>query len=331
MDKTTHFLDSILTREQRLAVLIGVNAGLQITGGSLRQAVTDATAQTDAALAIHERYQTDVLLTAMDLSAEAEAFGCPVVFSEDENPSIRSGVVTSPEQAARLDMPEVGSHRTSVHLEVAKNLVAANLGPVFGGCIGPFSLAALLMGVNDALKATITDPALVVSLLESATAFLQDYMLAFREVGATGVIMAEPTAGLLSPNALGKFSAPFVKRLVEAAQTEDFTLIYHNCGARNLHLTKILEADASVYHFGKLMNMASALQSAPSSVVLGGNIDPVAVFRYGTPEDVVEKASELLRFVKPYKNFFISSGCDLPSGVPVENLDAFCETVRDFR
>lgn len=78
MNKTTHFLDSILAREQRLAVLIGVNAGLQITGGSLRQAVMDATAQTEAALAIHERYQTDVLLTAMDLSAEAEAFGCPV-------------------------------------------------------------------------------------------------------------------------------------------------------------------------------------------------------------------------------------------------------------
>ncbi len=331
MDKTTHFLDSVLVREQRLAVLIGVNAGLQITGGSVKQAVTNAAAQTEAALAIHERYQTDVLLTAMDLSAEAEAFGCPVLFSEDETPSIRGSVVSDQSQAVRLNIPAVGSHRTSVHLKVAENLAAANLGPVFGGCIGPFSLAALLMGVNDALKATITDPALVVSLLESATAFLQDYMLAFREVGATGVIMAEPTAGLLSPNALGKFSAPYVKRLVEAAETEDFTLIYHNCGARNVHLAKILEADAGIYHFGKLMDMASALQSAPSSVVLGGNIDPVAVFRYGTPEDVREKTSELLLSAEPFKNFFISSGCDLPSGVPVANLDAFCETVRDFR
>ena len=71
MDKTTHFLDSVLVREQRLAVLIGVNAGLQITGGSVRR-VTNAAAQTEAALAIHERYQTDVLLTAMDLSAEAK-------------------------------------------------------------------------------------------------------------------------------------------------------------------------------------------------------------------------------------------------------------------
>ena len=327
----TYFNRSIINRKQRMAVLIGVNAGLQITGGSVRQAVSDAAAQTEAALAVQERYQTEVLLTAMDLSAEAEAFGCPVVFSEEETPSIRGGVATSPEQVARLSVPAVGSHRTSVHLKVAENLAAANQGPVLGGCIGPFSLAALLMGVNDALKATITEPDLVVSLLESATAFILEYLLAFRELGASGVIMAEPTAGLLSPNALGKFSSPYVKRLVEAVQIADFTLIYHNCGARNVHLAKILEGEAGVYHFGKLMDMAAALRSAPPEVVLGGNIDPVAVFRYGTPEYVHEKTSELLRLVGPYKNFFISSGCDLPSGVPVENLDAFYETVRNFR
>jgi uroporphyrinogen decarboxylase len=218
-----------------------------------------------------------------------------------------------------------------VHLKVAENLTAAKRGPVFGGCIGPFSLAALLMGVNDALKATITDPSLVVSLLDNATAFIKDYLLAFREAGAAGVIMAEPTAGLLSPNALGKFSAPYVKRLVQAVQTEDFTLVYHNCGARNVHLSKILEAEAGVYHFGKLMDMASALQSTPPEVVLGGNMDPVAIFRYGTPQEVREITSELLGSVKPNKNFFISSGCDLPSGVPVENLDAFYDTVREFR
>lgn len=331
MDITTCFLHSILAREQALAVLIGVNAGLQITGGSVRQAVTDAAVQTEAALAIHERYQTEVLLTAMDLSAEAEAFGCSVVFSEDETPSISSGAAASPEQAARLRVPEVGSHRTSIHLRVAEKLTAARRGPVFGGCIGPFSLTALLMGVNDALKATIIEPNLVVSLLESATVFIQNYMLAFRETGAVGVIMAEPTAGLLSPDALGKFSAPYVKRLVEAVQTEEFTLIYHNCGARNVHLAKILEADASVYHFGKLMDMAAALQLVPPEVVVGGNIDPVAIFRYGTPQDVREKTLELLRSAEPYKNFFISSGCDLPSGVPVENLDAFYETMREFR
>jgi hypothetical protein len=46
---------------------IGVYAGLEITGATVRDAVTNASAQADAVLALHERFNTPVMLTAMDL------------------------------------------------------------------------------------------------------------------------------------------------------------------------------------------------------------------------------------------------------------------------
>ena len=59
------------------------------------------------------------------------------------------------------------------------------------------------------------------------------------------------------------------------------------------------------------------------------NIDPVPSFAMEHLK-TCEKTSELLRSVEPLKNFFISSGCDLPSGVPVQNLDAFYENGEGF-
>jgi uroporphyrinogen decarboxylase len=102
--------------------------------------------------------------------------------------------------------------------------------------------------------------------------------------------MAEPAAGLLSPRGLARFSAPYVKRIVEAAQSEKFCIVLHNCGAKLAHLPKILESGAEIHHFGAPMDMASALDQVDKDVILAGNLDPTAVFHDGSPAKVTAQA-----------------------------------------
>jgi uroporphyrinogen decarboxylase len=64
-------------------------------------------------------------------------------------------------------------------------------------------------------------------------------------------------------------------------------------------------------------------------VILAGNLDPSAVFHAGTPEQVYAQALALAKEVKSYPNFILSSGCDLPPGTPVKNLEAFYQAARD--
>ena len=66
-------------------------------------------------------------------------------------------------------------------------------------------------------------------LLEKATEFIVAYCKD-RRVGANGVVIAEPLAGLLSPSLAEEFSGPYVKQIVDAVQDDDFLVIYHNCG-----------------------------------------------------------------------------------------------------
>jgi len=310
---------------------IGVYAGLEITGASVKEAVTNPAAQSEAVLALHERFQTDVLLTAMDLSAEADLFGCEICMDEDEIPTVIGRLVHSAGEIDQLAVPSAGDGRTAVHLETARQLSVAKTGcPVLGGVIGPFSLAGRLIGVSEALELSLLDPGLLEILVAKATQFLIDYVDCFRRVGAAGVIMAEPAAGLLSPRGLARFSSPFVRQIIEHNQAENFTLILHNCGARIQHLPKILEAGAEIYHFGELMDIGQALVQMDSGVILGGNLDPTDVFYSGTPVEVHQKTDQLLRLAAGNRNFIISSGCDLPPHTPVANLDVFYQTVRGF-
>jgi uroporphyrinogen decarboxylase len=343
----TRFSRFVMDFPGRLAMPIGAYSGLEITGESVEDVVSMPGAQFRAVMALHDRYRTPVLLTAMDLSAEAEAYGCEIRMSEREIPTVVGRLVTNEAEIAALPNPVPGDARTRVPLETAWRLVAEADGPipVLGCMLGPFSLAGRLYGVSEALEATAVEPETIEALLRQVTAYLCQYALAYRDTGAWGVIVAEPAAGLLSPAGLGRFSAPFVKRIVEAVETPDFAVVLHNCGAKIIHLESVLASGAGINHFGAPMDIVAALErvsqagpvaasgragGAGGEVILGGNLDPTAVFYSGTPQAVGEATRVLLEATQSYKNFIISSGCDIPPRTPLASLNAFYRAVAEF-
>jgi len=273
---------------------------------------------------LHKRYQTPFVLSAMDLSAEAEAFGCLVHFSETEVPSVTGRLITNVEQAKHLAIPKTGDKRTAVHLEAVRRLHSLPDKPtVLGGCIGPFSLAARLVGVSEALELTLADPDFMHVVLEKAVAFLTDYVRAFRSAGANGVMIAEPAAGLLSPRGLATFSSAYLKTIATMVADDRFALILHNCAAKPVHLPAILETGLKSFHFGMPMDIVEALGNVPADVVLCGNLDPAGVFCQLSADEVKARAAALLTATANHRNFVLSSGCDLPPNTPLANLDAF--------
>jgi uroporphyrinogen decarboxylase len=312
----------------RVVMPIAVYPGLALTGASVSDLVTNPRAQCEAALALHERYHTSVLLSAMDLSAEAEAFGAEVQFTDHEVPTVTRTVLSSPDDAKNLAVPSPGERRTAVYLETVRELKAHSGGrPVLGGCIGPFSLAGRLVGVTEAFGLTITEPGLLHELIHKCTRFLEAYVQAFVSAGADGVIMAEPSAGLLSPGAVSAFSSSYIRQIVEATRPLSFVL--HNCAARIVHLPAILESGARILHFGAPMDLPAALGKVDEDVIVCGNLDPAGVFCQPDPIAVAEQTAKLLVATAAFRNHVVSSGCDLPPQVPLANLDAFYAAARE--
>jgi uroporphyrinogen decarboxylase len=321
--KRQAFDQLVLQSPRRLALPIATYPGLALTGAKVSDIVTSPRAQLDAQAALRERHASPFALSAMDLSAEAEAFGCAVMMSDTEIPTVTGRLVTSMEEAEKLVVPQPGDKRTAVYLEAVRLLTKLPGEPfVFAGCIGPFSLAARLVGVSEAMELTATDPALMHSLLEKSAAFLTGYLKAFRSAGARGVILAEPAAGLLSPRSLSGFSSAYIKRIAAEVSEGSFTILLHNCAAKLLHLPAIQETGLKAFHFGAPMDLVGALGKVSPDVVLCGNLDPTAVFTQLPPADVTAHAAQLLAATAAHLNFVISSGCDVPPNAPLANLDA---------
>jgi uroporphyrinogen decarboxylase len=313
-------------RPTPLAMPILAYPGGRLIGASVRELVTDAARQVRAQAALRERYRTEVVLSAMDLSAEAEAFGCEILLAEGDPPTVVGRRVTNREGACDLPVPVPGAARTAVYLQTVRRLLELPGRPcVLGGMIGPFSLAGRLYGVSEALTLTVEDPDLLHALVEKSTQFLETYARAFKAAGAHGVVMAEPTAGLLSPRAMKAFSSDYITRLVAAVDDDTFTLIYHNCAAKPPHLPAILATGVKALHFGPPMDLGLALTQAGTSVVVCGNLDPTRVLLQGTPAEVRTAVRGLLTATRSHRHFVLSSGCDVPALAPPANLDAFFE------
>ena len=261
----------------------------------------------------------------------AEAFGASVTFKGNEAPSIREPLVDSAEEVRALKVPDVHSGRVDVFLDAVKE--AGKLipdRPVLGGQLGPFSLAANLMEVQKALKATRKDPDTIHLLLDKATEFLIARAKAYKEAGANGIFLAEPTAGLLSPKQHREFSAVYVKKIVDAVQDSGFYIILHNCGYVTKMVPDMVATGCKGFHFGNAVDMTEILPQIPPNVLVYGNIDPSSDFTNGTAEGIYKKTTELLRSMEAYPHFVLSSGCDIPPLARMKNIEAFFKAHLDY-
>lgn len=291
--------------------------------------VTDPAAQTEAVLALHERFGTRVLLTCMDLSVEAEAFGAELGFTDDEVPTVLGQRIQDPSEIRQLRVPEVGTARTAVALEVVRRLARhAPETAVVAGVTGPFSMAARLLGVTEALVLTLEDPSSVRSLVSQCGTFLGRYVCALRDAGAAGVFMAEPTAGLISPAAMATFCTPAVHEVIAAVADPRFAVLLHNCAAREAHLPAMVGGGVAGLHVGAPMELAAALRAVGDETLVLGNLDPAALFVAGSPDTVAAAVADRLSRFGCDPRFVLSSGCDLPRATPLENLAAFFDAAR---
>ena len=279
-----------------------------------------------------DRYpETIAAVTGMDLTVDTEAFGGKVMYAENMVPSICEHPVADVEAIHALKVPDIHSGRVDIFTEAtrrAQNVITDR--PIMGGMLGPFSLAANLMEVSNALITTMMYPEDMKVLLDKTTEFLIARAKEYKAAGANGIFIAEPTAGLLSPELLDEYSSVYVKKLVEAVQDDYFFLILHDCGNVKDSVKSMYDTGCKGHHYGNNVDMKDILCQIPADILVFGNIDPSTAFFSGTPESVYEKTTNLLNDMKPYPHFVLSSGCDLAAQAPLANVDAYYQAQRDF-
>ena len=327
------WVDDMIAAEKKVPMPVLTFPSVQMMDGiTVDDLVRSADLQAKGMQIIAERTKCGAALSYMDLSVEAEAFGSEIRYSDEDVPTVIGSIVNSPEDAEALQVPEVGAGRTGECVKaIGMAAKAITDRPLLAGVIGPFSLAGRLLDVTEAMMLCYDDPDMVHETLKKVTEFQIKYINAFKEAGADGVVMAEPLAGLLSEDLAEEFSMEYVKQIVDAVQTDEFIVVYHNCGNSALQtIDTIVNNGCRVFHFGNIVDMEEIMEKVPANMVGMGNIDPSSEFRNGTPESIYAATTELLKKCSKYPNFVLSSGCDIPPLSPWENIDAFFKASDDF-
>jgi len=325
------WIKQIMDSPTRVAIPIMTHPGIEESGKKVFDAVTDGEVHFQAIKAVSDTFNTAACTVIMDLTVEAQAFGCSIRMPEHEIPNVIGRLIYDQETTENLEVPSLSTARVPEYLK-ANRLAVENIKnkPILSGCIGPFSLAGRLYDMSEIMVSIYIEPDVIQTLLEKCTKFLISYCQELKAIGTAGVVIAEPAAGLLSDEDCRQYSSVYVKQIVEAVQDDTFTVILHNCGNTGQCTPAMIETGAAALHFGNAVDMEATLKACPNDILVMGNIDPVGILKQATSDKVYEETTKLLEKTKLYRNFVLSSGCDMPPGVPMANIKAFYQALNDF-
>jgi uroporphyrinogen decarboxylase len=309
--------------------------GLNIIGSTVKLAQQNYGEHFRVVKSIAETFEPDVVFPLMDLSVEANALGRYTLFPQEESATVVKTDFSIDELNRKAQVNIVFDTRLLGYVETVK-LMRIGLAPTIlrGAYVtGPYSLAALMMGADEAAIATLSRPEEMHAICQFTTERIQEYARMLIAAGADVICVLEPSAVMLGPDQFGDFSANYVRHIIESCKYTGMATIYHTCG-NTMHLVeKMVEAGVDALSLDSEasgVDLPSVAQRVPSDVVVMGNVSPIGAMLKGKPEDVEAEVSTLLKRMAPYPNFVLSTGCDLPQETPLENIHAFMRTGRQY-
>ena len=271
---------------------------------------------------IAKEYCTDALLPLLDLTVEAEVLGAEVEYREIDAPQINK----------TIDIGEVREKKLNGRIPIMTKTVKAikkisNNLPVGFYVTGPFTVAGQLIGITNLLKSILTNPKSLLLLLDTVVNTSIRYTKQLKDAGTDFIVIAEPTSSLISVSQFREFSKPYLRKLTKTVEAE---IVLHICGRSRHLLTDMIETGAAGISIDQNIPLLDAVSIAPKDILVFGNYPPVNLMMED-PATIKTNVLNMLSPVRDRKNVVSSTGCDIPSKTPSENIMVFVETSKNIR
>ena len=318
----------VLRSDRRLCIPLMGYPGSKLTQTTLKQNAFNWGVHCWSLFELSQVLEPDGIFFMMDLSVEAGALGVPVRYGLQDSPTVEQHMVkTSADLTQFMSIDILKDARILMYLKTME-WMADNLGILrCGYCIGPFTLAGLLMGASDSAMATIENPELAHDVLAFSARVVARYAKALFENGADLLAVLEPTAVMLSPDQFQEFSGAYVSEII--GQLDGMTVL-HICGDTKHLVEAMSRTGVDGLSLDSMVDFAAIAPKVKPGCALIGNLDPVGLLRSGAPDKVRQATREFLEKTRGLPNLIVSSGCDLPQDTPIDNIRAMIEETKSF-
>ena len=310
--------------------------GVELTGADIKLAQQNFGEHYKAIKKVVDEFKPDAAFPLMDLSVEANALGRYTLFPKEDSATVPK---------SRFDMEEIErlqeinisfDSRVIGYAETVKLMSVGLPDNVLRGAYitGPYSVAALIMGADEAAMATAVEPYKLHKLCDFVTEKIREYATLLISAGAELIVILEPTAVMLGPNQFSEFSAFYVKHIIESIKYSKVNTVYHTCGNTMHLIDRMVESGINGLSLDSKdmgVDLKTVLEIVPANVAVIGNISPCKTMLRGKPHEVEKEVTELLDETSKYPNFILSTGCDLPQETPAENIRRFVRVGREYK
>ena len=278
----------------------------------------------------------DNITVPFDLTLEAEAFGAPVEYFNDQVkwPTVKRFIA---QDTSDLQIPDdvLSAGRIPQMLEALRILRAEYGGevPVIAYINAPFtSIGSYLVEPSDFLKMIRRTPEKITQFCDEMYPYYAEIANAYAEAGADVITFREEGASLdsISPRHFDELIKSYLKKMIGLIKAPR---IIHNCGqcvSGDLELiSKLMECGAEAITIGETTSMRAAREIADKvkqGYPIGGNISAYDVI-HGGP---IERITEQVRQVIEDGADMVTPGCDFWIETPTKNVRAFVESVEAF-
>lgn len=268
------------------------------------------------------------------MCTEPSAFGARCSFPANEFPHPHK-VIDSVDDIRNLTIPDP---RTDGLLPFVLNrlklaepkIKAAGHSIKFAVARGPLNIASYLMGLTEFMLIMMEQPDETKILLSKVTSFLKDWLRVQMETfpSIDGVFLLDDIIGFVGEREFRNFGLPYLKDLFDVDVAVRF---FHNDAACRVSAPFLLEMGVNLFNMGFDISLNELKSLTQNKITLLGNIPPRDTLAGGTVEEVRETTLSLLNNVEEESRVIFSCGGGMPPEVSTTNLNAFIETVRNFR
>jgi uroporphyrinogen-III decarboxylase len=238
----------------------------------------------------------------------------------------------TPEDVAKAMEEGAGSFFRG--LDRWKKRGVVTLYPVNSSPLHPFFRFSMARSMVRFMEDLRYHPALVEKALKAATReYIEQIIPACKALGFKLSFTAEERAeGYFFPLPIfERFWWPYTQEIVEALWSEGIVTWFHldQNWDKNIPYFKRLPRGSAILALDSTTNIFEAKKVLRGHLCLAGDVPP-ALMSLGKPEDVEAYCKKLIDEVGGDGGFILSTGCEMPTAVKLDNWRAMIQTGRNY-
>ncbi|MDP4176839.1 MAG: uroporphyrinogen decarboxylase family protein [Bacillota bacterium] len=264
------------------------------------------------------------------------AIGGKIKFRAKGAPDIQETLLKDISDIENIDLSLIKKDKDINTLWDTTSILAKRIGSdtLVGASIwGPFTLAGHVYGVEKLMRNIYKNKDEVHKVLEFTSELCYEYLAPYADAGAGILSVADPTASgdMISRNQFKEFVVPYLKKVVAKLKKKGVISLIHICGNTTNRLDLIPEIGTDIISIDYKVPLSKAGEILKSKMAFSGNMNPVAVMQNLSADEVAEACKTCIKEAGSESSYILMPGCDIPPGVPVENIKAMVKTAHEFK